>query len=82
MIRRRSARVLLKEHRRFDAARISLQDRRPVLEEGHDERTDSQVVAKQIELGKFFRRPVDAIETRERDALAFDLQNQSRLSAS
>src|SRR5690242_14665526 len=62
-VRRRRARVLLKEHRRLDAARISLQDRRAVLQKRHEVRTDLQVITEQVELRKFFRGPVDAIET-------------------
>src|SRR6185503_6611913 len=44
---RRAVEVLLKEHRRFDAARITLQNRRAVLKKRHDAIGDVQIETEQ-----------------------------------
>ena len=59
---RRAFRVLLEKHRRFDAARITLQDRGTVLQIRHDEIADLQVIAEQIELCEFLIRPISSIQ--------------------
>ena len=75
----RALQILLKEHRRLNPARITLEDCRPALQKRHDERFRVKVVAQQFELRNFLAGPIDAIETGERDALALDLQNQIAL---
>src|SRR5438105_13535632 len=58
---RRTLSVLLKEHRRFNATRIALQDGRPIFQERQNERTDFQVVTKQVELRQLFLRPITPV---------------------
>src|ERR1041384_8621378 len=54
--------VLLKEHRRFDAAWIALQYRRSLLQVRHDVIGDLQIEAEQIKLGELFVGPVNTIQ--------------------
>src|SRR5829696_6889943 len=61
---RRAVEVLLKEHRRFDAARVALQYRRTVLEIRHDVVGYLQIETEQIKLRELFVRPVDTIQAR------------------
>src|SRR6202008_5184994 len=56
--------VLLKKHRRFDAAWIALQNRRPFLEKGHVVIGGRQIVTDQIEFREFFVGPIDTVQTR------------------
>ena len=56
-----------------------MQNCRPVLQERHDERFHVKVIAEQLELGNVLARPIDAIETGQRNPLALDPQNQIAL---
>src|ERR1041384_5512162 len=60
----RAVEILLKEHRRLDAAWIALQYRRPVLEIRHDVVGNMQIVTEQIKLGELFVGPVNTVQTR------------------
>src|ERR1700752_2825020 len=60
----RAVEVLLKEHRRLDAAWIALQNRRPVLEKRHDAIGDVQIETEQVKLREFLVGPVDTVQTR------------------
>src|ERR1043165_1573987 len=73
---RRAVEVLLKKHRRLDAARISLQYRRTVLQERHDVVRDFQVITEQIKLREFFVGPVNTVQARYRNLLAAHLQHE------
>ena len=74
--RRRALQILLKKHRRINAARPTLQDRRPIFQIRHQVRADAQVITKQIKLGDLLVRPIDAFETGNRNRLAFDVDQQ------
>src|SRR3989449_8549490 len=76
---RRTLQILLKEHRRINAARVTLQDSRPVLEEGKNVRREPEVITKEIELGNLLRWPIDAIDVGERHVLPVNFQNQIAL---
>src|SRR5438067_11077543 len=76
---RRALGVLLKEHRRFNATRIALQDGRPILQERQNEGADFQVVTKQVELRQLFLGPVNPVEAGERDAFSVNLNDQISL---
>src|SRR6185295_7396504 len=58
----RAFQVLLKEHRRFDAARPALQNRGPIFEKRQYVRADLKVVTQQFKFGDSFVGPVDAIK--------------------
>src|SRR5262249_35362033 len=76
---RRALEVLLKEHRRLDAAWIALEDRRTVLQKWENVVTYAGVVTEQIEFRQFLVRPIDALETCERNALTIDIEKQIAL---
>src|SRR5207247_8717501 len=59
---RRALQILLKEHRRINAARVTLQDSRPVLEEGKNVRREPVVITKEIELGNLLVGPINTID--------------------
>src|ERR1044071_8124930 len=60
----RAIEVLLKKHRRFNATRISLQNRRPVLQIRHDVIGNFQIVTEEIKLRELLVGPIDAVQTR------------------
>src|SRR5438093_249168 len=76
---RRALQILLKEHRRINAARVTLQDSRPVLEEGKNVRREPEIITKEIELGDPLVGPINTIDVGERYLLAVNFQNQIAL---
>src|SRR6267378_7452474 len=67
--------VLLKKHRRVDAARPALQDRGPIFQKRQYVWTDFEVVAQQFKLGDFFVGPINALETGYWHQLSCDIQD-------
>src|SRR5690242_18798093 len=68
--------VLLKKHRRVDAARPALQDRWSIFQKRHDVIGELQIETEQIEFSELLVGPVDAVEARQRHALAAHLKRQ------
>src|SRR5687768_14966689 len=73
---RRAFEVLLKKHRRLDAARPPLKDGGPIFQVRHDVVRDLEIKAEQVKLRELLVGPVDAIEARDGNVFAADLHDE------